>query len=210
MFIPITIATLAALTVAVFLLSIFWPRFSPRLRHRLIRLAVFVIIVHLFFITSKWNTTSDRLNILINWFAIAGYEFLVLLFTRLSPRWLTLPSAIVLLIPIFSSTVIFPLADGFQPGSVTQVPIGNHLVYDVNPWINAGGGHAGVDVKIYYRPPFLPFLQHKIRTIPFNNRECNSFAATATTVPDRKVIVGRCPSWPSQPMNTLEKVFPLH
>jgi hypothetical protein len=210
MFIPITTVTLILLSVAVLLLSILWPTLSPRLRSLLIRLSIFVIVLHLVFLATKWNTSSERLNVLINWCAIACYELLILRFSCLSPRWLTLPSAVVLLVPVFSSSVLLPLTAIFLQGSNTQVSIGNHLVYDVNPWYNPGGGNAGVDVKVYYRPPLLPFLRHKVQSIPFNDHECNSSAATAAFIQDKKLIVGICPNWPSQPTKTLDKSFPLH
>ena len=90
---------------------------------------------------------------MINWLALAGFELLVLLFTRLSPKWLTIPSAIILIVPLFASSIVFPLTDIFIPGSRKESPIGNNFFYDVRPWSNSGGGNAGVDVLIYYHPP---------------------------------------------------------
>jgi hypothetical protein len=209
MFIPITAATLALLTAMMLLIGIFWSRFPSPLRSFLFRVSVLMIVIHLAFVATKWDTTSNRLNVLINWFAIAGYELLLFRFSRLSPRWLTLPSAIILLIPLFASSILLPLTSFFMTGRASPVSLDKHFFYEVNPWRNAGGGNAGVDVKIYYRSPFIPFLRHKVRTIPFNNQECNSYAATAAVFPDKKIVVGRCTNWPSQPSTTLEKVFSL-
>jgi hypothetical protein len=168
-----------------------------------------MIILHGLFVVTKWNTTSDRLNVLINWLAIAGYELLILLFSSLPPRWLTLPSTIILLIPLFASSIMGPLTNIFNPASHRNVALGDHLFYEVDPWMNAGGGTKGVDVNIYYRPPFAPFLRRKIQSTPFNDRECNSRSAFAIAFPTRRTVLFRCPNWPTQSTGTLDKVLPL-
>jgi len=209
MYIPITTAVLALLTVAMVLLRIFWSSIPSRMRFFLIRASIAVIVLHALFVVTKWNTTSDRLNVFINWLAIAGYELLVLLFSTLPPRWLTLPSTIILLIPLFSSSILGPLTYIFDPGSHKKVNLEDHLFYQIDPWSNAGSGSKGVDVVIYYHPPFAPFLRHRVRSIPFNDRECNSRAASAIVSPARKTAIFRCPNWPSQPTGTLDKVLPF-
>ena len=210
MYIPITTAVLALLTVAMVLLRIFWSRVPPQMKIFLIRASIAMIILHGLFVVTKWNTTSGQLNVLINWLAIAGYELLVLLFSTLPPRWLTLPSTIILLIPLFASSILGPLTYIFDPVSHTNVPLGNHLFYEIDPWTNAGSGSKGVDVVIYYRPAFAPFLRRKVQSMPFNDRECDSRAASAIAFPAKKAVLYRCPNWPSQPAGTLDKVLPLH
>src|SRR5260370_9742473 len=207
--IPITTAALVLLTATMILLRILWLRVSPRLRFSLICTSIAMIILHVLFEVTKWSTTSDLLNVLITWLAIAGYELLVLFFSRLSPRWLTIPSAAILLIPLFASSILLPLVPLFQSGSPQKVPIDNHFFYDVRPWGNTGGGNTGADVLIYYRPPFAPFLRRRLQTIPFNNRECNANAAFAIPLPASKNFLGRCPHWPTQPPGTFDKVLPL-
>src|ERR1700754_3503548 len=149
MFIPITVVTLVLLTAAMFLIGVLWLRLHPRLISLLIRLSIAMIVIHLAFVATKWDTTSNRLKVLINWFAVAGYELLLLLFARMSPRWLTIPSAAILIAPLFASSVLLPLTPLFMPGAAAQVSIGNRFFYEVDPWRNAGGGNEGVDVKIY-------------------------------------------------------------
>src|SRR5260370_22009427 len=136
MYMPITTAALALLTAAMLLLRIFWSRVPPRLKFFLIRASIAMIILHGLFVATKWTTTSDRLNVFINWLAIAGYELLVLLFSRLSPRWLTLPSAIILLIPLFASSILVPLTHLFAPASRKNLSLGYHLFYEVSPLSN--------------------------------------------------------------------------
>lgn len=207
--IPITIAALASLTAAMILLRIFWLHLPSRLRYFLIRASIAVIALHVFFVLTKWSTTSDRLNTLINWLAIAGYALLVVLFSRLSPRWLTIPSAVILLVPIFAASILIPLTRLFDPGSPRNIPIGNHLFYEIYPWTNTGGGNAGVDVIIYHIPPFASFLRHKLQVIPYNDGECNSNATTVTLLSNPKAVLGHCPRWPNQGPGTVEKRLPL-
>ena len=209
MYIPLTTAALALLTVAMILLRIFWSRVPPRLRFLLIRASIAIIALHGLFAVTKWTTTSERLNVLINWLAIAGYELLVLLFSRLPPRWLTLPSTIILLIPLFASSILGPLTDIFEPASHKNLPLGDHLYYQINPWTNSGGGNKGVDVIIYYRPPFVPFLRHKLQSIPFNDQECNSRAASAVALPAKKTVLARCPHSTAQPAKSEDRIVRL-
>jgi hypothetical protein len=207
--IPLTTAALALVTVAMLLLRIFWNRFPPLLRFVLIRASIVFVIIQAFFAVTKWGTTSDLLNVLINWLAIAAYELLVLLFSRLSPRWLTSICAIILLIPVFASSILLPLTELFNPYTSKKVPISHHFFYEIKPWGNAGGGSDGVDLLICYRPAFAPFLRRKIQPIPFNNRECHAMAATAILSPDAKTVLGRCPSWPSDPAGTVDRALRL-
>jgi hypothetical protein len=168
-----------------------------------------MVILHGLFVATKWNTTSDRLNVFINWLAIAGYELLLLLFSRLPPRWLTLPSTIILLVPLFAASILGPLAYLFDPAPHKNLPLGDHLFYEIDPWANAGRGNQGVDLVVYYRPPFAPFLRHRVQAVPFNDRECNSRAASAIASPAKKAVVARCPNWPSQYAGTVDKLLPL-
>ena len=209
MYIPITIATLAFVTTAMVILSIFWLRVPSRLRFFLLRASIAIIILHAFFEISKWSTASDHLNVLINWLAIAGYELLVLLFGRLYPRWLTIPCSLVLLIPLFAASILQPLTSLFHLGSNKKQPLGNHYSYEVIPWANVGGGNAGVDVQIYYTPSFAPFLRHRLQTVPFNNQECNAYAASAVVSPTAREVVGHCPRWGSESLGTFDKSLPL-
>jgi hypothetical protein len=210
MYIPITTAALASLTAAMILLQVFWLRVPSRLRSFLTRASIAIIILHALFVVTKWTTTSDQLNVIINWLAIAGYELLVLLFSRMSPRWLTIPSAAILIIPLFAASIVFPLAHIFDPGSNKNLFIADHLFYEIEPWANTGGGNAGINILIYYYPPFVPFFRHKLQSIPFNDHECNANAAFAIPGPNAKTVVGRCPRWPTEPAGSIDKLVIVH
>jgi hypothetical protein len=209
MYLPITIVALALLTAVMIVLRIFWSRLPPRLACFLIRLSIGLVILQAIFFATKWSTTSDHVNVLLNWLAIAGYELIVLLFAGLSPRWLTVPSTIILLIPLFAASVIIPLTNFFDPHSSETVRIGDHLFYEIKPWTNVGGGNGGIDILVYRGSSILPFLRHKLQTIPFNNDECDSSASSATALPEKRAVLGRCPRWPSQAGGYEEKLLPL-
>jgi hypothetical protein len=207
--IPLTTATLALVTLAMLLLRIYWGRVPAHFRFVLIRTSIALVILQAFFSATKWGTTSDLLNVIINWLAIAAYELLVLLFSRLSPRWLTSICAAILLIPVFASSVLLPLTDLFNPYTNKKATMSRNFFYEVKPWGNVGDGTDGVDLQICYRPTLAPFLRRKIQPIPFNNRECHAMAVTATISLDRKVVLARCPRWPSEPEGTVDKTFRL-
>ncbi len=208
MHLPITIAALASLMAAMMLLRILWPRLPSRLRYLLIRASIVSVTLHVLFVVTKWSTLSDRLDTLVNWLAIAGYVLLVLLFSRLSPRWLTIPSAVILILPVFATSIVIPLTRVFEPGSARNIPLENHLFYEVNPWANIGGT-AGVDVSIYYIPPFAPFLRRRILVIPYNEGECNTSATYVTLLSNANGVLGHCPRRPSQGPGTVDKRFPF-
>ncbi|WP_158945232.1 hypothetical protein [Granulicella sp. S190] len=207
--VPLTTAALLLLTMAMLLLRTFWSTLPYRLRFGLLIVCVFLVLLQGFFSAAKWGTISDKLNILIYWLAVAAYELLVLLFTRMSPKWLTSLSAVILLAPVFAASIVLPLGELFDPATYTKVPMGNHFFYEVKPWNNPGEGNKGVDLIVSYRPPIAPFLRHKVRIIPFNNRECDTNGATAVAFPSTKTVLGRCPRWPAEPAGTVDKVFPL-
>jgi hypothetical protein len=209
MYLPITLITLALLTIVMIILRIFWSRLPPRLTPFLIRLSIAFVALQGVFAATKWSTTSAHMNVLINWLAIAGYELVILCFAGLSPRWLTVPSTIILLIPLFAASIMIPLTHLFDPHSPDSVPVGDHLFYEIDPWTNIGGGNGGVDIIVYRRSTIFPFLRHKIQAIPFNNEECNSKAAHAVALPEKRAVLGRCPRWPSQPAGYDEKLLLL-
>ena len=206
---PLTFVTLILLTVAMVVLGIVWPSVPSRLQFFLPRAAIVLVLLHGFFELTKWGTTSARLNTLINWLAVAGYELLIVLFARLSPRWLTTVSAAILILPVFASSVVSPLALIFHTGTIKKIPVSRNLYYKSVGWDTGGNETSGVDLDIYYRPTFLPFLSHKLQTQSFNTDECNAFAATILPGPDPDTVLARCPHWPSQPPGNDDKLVPL-
>lgn len=196
--------------VALLCLRIFWMRVPHPLRSVLVSASIGAVVVHAFFVLTKWGTSLTYVNVIINWLAIAGYQLLILLFSRLSPRWLTSICTVILLAPLFAASVLFPLAMIFQPGAIKRVPIGNDLFYKVSPWSNDGAANSGIDLDIFYRPSFAPFLSRKVQSQPFNMQECNVYAAFVTLGPNPRTVIAHCPNWPSQPPGTVDRLLLLH
>jgi hypothetical protein len=209
MFLPITFATLALLTVAMVLLGVFWERVPLRLRFFIPSAAFALIILHALFVVTKWGTTSSRLNILINWLAVAGYELLIVLFARLPPRWLTSLSAAILIVPLFAASIVMPLALVFDTSKIEKVPVAHNLYYQRVEWEAAGNATPGVDLEVYYRSPLFPFLSRRVQTQSFNKDQCDAFAATIQPGPDAETVLARCPHWPSQPPGNRDILLPL-
>lgn len=208
MHVPITTITLALMTFLVFLVRVFWLRLPSIVRFFLIRAALVLIVIHVLFSVTNWTTTSDRLNVVLKWLAIGGYELLLMLFSSFSPKWLTSICAFILLVPVFSSTIVLPLTRIFDPTPYRLQPIGNNLYYQNLPW--GVPDNSGTLLLIYYKPSFAPFLRRNMLDFPFNNQECNANAAFAILRPDGKHILARCPHWPSQMPGSDDRIFPIH
>jgi hypothetical protein len=200
MHVPITTATLVLLTLAMLLLRIFWLHVPARVRFYLIRIAVVLITLHVILTITKWETASDLVNVMIKWLAVASYELLLMLFTRLHPRWLTSICGVVLLVPIFASSILMPLTYLFDHSRNETKSIGNDLFYQRVLWgdMNDISANSGADILLSYRPRLAPFLRRYLRNIPFNNQQCNTRAAFAELGPNPKTVLARCPHWPSQ------------
>ena len=194
--IPLTTVVLLLVTAAMVMVRVFWPRIPAWLRYVLIRFACVSAVVQLLITGSRWSTGSNLANALINWFAIAGYILLVLLFTRLRPRWLTTISGIILIIPVFASSILIPLGNVFTPTPNRPVYVAKDLAFERIVWKE--GPSSGIDFTLYRRPLWAPFLRHKLGYVPFNNNQCHTAAATATLEPDGKNVRVICPPWQDQ------------
>ncbi len=203
--IPLTTAVLLLLTAALVMVCIFWLRVPPMLRVFLVRLACVSAVVQLLIAGSRWSTGSNLVNAIINWLAIAGYILLILLFTRLHPRWLTTISGIILLIPVFASSILTPLGNVFTPTPNRPVYIARGLAYERVVWVE--GPSSGINFVLYRRPVWAPFLRKKIDYVPFNNQQCHTAASTATLEPDGMNVRVLCPPWPGQNTETVERTI---
>jgi hypothetical protein len=205
--IPLTTTTLVLLVVAMVMVRTFWLRIPAWLRSFLVRFACISAAVQLLITASTWSTGSNLVNAIINWLAIAGYILLILLFTRLHPRWLTTISGIILIIPIFASSVLIPLGNVFTPTPNRPVYIAKGLAYERVVWVE--GPSSGINFLLYRRPLWAPFLRKKIDYVPFNNQQCHTAASTATLEPDGKNVRVLCPPWPGQNTETVERTIRL-
>src|SRR5580698_9617540 len=209
--IELTAVTLALMTLAIILLGIFWLRVPLPLRSFLVRAAIAAIILHAALTATHWGIAYDRLDVLIKWLGVAGYEILLMLFARMSPRWLTSICAFILMLPVFASSVMLPLITIFDPVTYLLYPFAKNYAYLKHPWGQGEGATSktGVEITIYYRPHLLPFLRQDRQVIFFSNQQCNTDAAYVLPGPRPKTVLARCPRWPSQPPGTEDQIVPL-
>lgn len=210
MHIPLTIALLGLLTAATFLLRGWWWRIPIWLRRLVMGLASFMVLIRFFFLVSQWSTVSPRFNALLCWTGVAGYEILLARFSLMRPKWLTAPSAAILLLPLLGSTLLLPLTRIFDWSPADISPIGGHYICEKSPWDTASIGNSGVDLIVFYRPPYLPFLRHFVQRNSFSDGQCNSAASSAAADLTRRVIYFRCPALAGKQQRDVEQILPLH
>lgn len=148
---------------------------------------------------THWSTASIRWNAALYWVSIASYEFLLILFTRLRPRWLTLTIAIILILPILSASVFLPLAALFNPPPVTTAVLGDHLISERTPWGSGPLATTGTDLTVYYQPAWAPFLHRRRRSARYFGGQCDAAGAYAVLQPDHESVLMCCPASPDQP-----------
>ena len=199
MHVPLTLALFAALIGFSVLLRIRWPRLSRRLRRVLIASAMSAILLQVLIHVIKWTPNSDRAYRLLSWAAVAGYVFLMILWTRMSPRWLTTLCAVILILPLLGPSLLFPLAMLFGVPAPLDTQLADTLFSEQIRWRAVFGGTSGVDIEIYYRPAWAPFIRRSGRGVRLYDNQCNTAAVSIVLTADRKSAMVSCPPWPGQP-----------
>jgi hypothetical protein len=209
MYIPHTFALLALLTAAVVVLRQRWWNLAPWLRGFVLGLAAALVFIRFFFIVSKWSTTSTHFNALLCWTCILGYEVLLARFSLMRPRWLTSVCALILMTPALGSTLFLPLTQIFDWSKADISSIGGPYICEKSPWDTADIGNTGMDLIVFYRPSFAPFLRHIAQRSSFGDDQCDAAAASAVADPALKVVHFRCPGRPGK-QKDIENTLPLH
>jgi hypothetical protein len=207
----LTAGVLALLLFAIILLRVFWTRVPAKTRSFLVYSGLAMMFIHVAFAVTKWSTTSDRFNSIINWGAVAGYMLIIVLFTLHRPRWLTTISAAILILPVFASNIILPLRDLFSTDSPSIVRIDNRYIYAKNRWHESGENqNSGVDLMVFYQPRFLP-LRRKLQRATFNDMQCDASASSANIDRVSKIIHFHCPaSSTAIGLEPIDLLLPLH
>lgn len=198
MYIPLTIAVLGLLTVAMIVLRFFWWRLPLRLQTLLPVIGAGLALLRLFSVALQWSTTSLQANVLLQWGAVLGYELLLVRFSLMRPQWLTAVCAAILFVPLFGSTLLLPLTKLFHRDPVEITSIGGSYLGERMAWESVAGQNTGYDLTVYYRPPLLPFLRHQVQRFAFNTVECDAAASYAVANPAQKTVRFFCPGNPGQ------------
>jgi hypothetical protein len=211
MHVPLTLAALAALTTALLLLRIFWPRVPMRTQRVLTALAGVILILCAVTSATRWNPISPTLQALARWAAFASYEFFILLFTLFRPKRLTIPIAAVLILPILSASTLLPLGELFDSFPHATVRLDDHL-FAVKTIIDRRSVAANAtDLGVFYRTPFLPLLQRRVAATRFFDTQCNASASFAKIDPDRTSVILNCPASPTEPSGApVVERHPIH
>jgi hypothetical protein len=197
--VPLTIFTLALFTAAIVLLRLRWQRLSRNWKQRLIRFGIASIGTLLLTVLARVSTTSDQVNVLVYWCCILSYIFFVVLFTLIRPYWLTSLIAVILLVPLLSSSAILPLGAIFAHQQHHETALGAGLTSDLVTIDPLAPAATGADLSIYRRPAWAPFLQRKLFGARYFDTECHASAAIATLQPDRRGVLMICPAAPDRP-----------
>lgn len=194
MHLPLTFGLLGLLTGAVLLLRLLWWRLPWWLRRTVLGTACAMVLLRVLSIATQWSMTSTRLNAVICWTAVAGYEILLARFSLMRPRWLTSISAIVLLTPLIGSTLLIPLTRVFDWSVADISHLGGPYILERSPWDTDESGNSGVDLIVFYRPPLLPFLRHFAQRASFGEDECNPGAASVQADRKAHTVHFHCPA----------------
>lgn len=216
MHVPFTLAVLALLTLPLLWLRFRWPMLSRRARRAVLLVPCAVVALKLLSIVTAWTFSSFVLHTLHFWLLTLSYILLLLLFTRLRPRWLTTTVALILAVPIFSASIFLPLTALFDTAPRVTRPLGGNYLSELSPWATANGGATGNDLDIYYQPHWLPFLRHRAGGGRLYDEQCNTAAATAQLDPSGKTATLFCPARPATgpsadaPETSHQFLVPLH
>ena len=78
------------------------------------------------------------------------------------------------------------------------------------PWRAVFGGTSGVDLNIYYRPAWLPFVRHGVSFVRLYNGQCNTSEVSVVLSADHTRAMVSCPPWPGQPAEqSYDLILPL-
>jgi hypothetical protein len=193
------LATLVVFTVIFLAVRFRWHHLSARTHKACLTAAGIIFMLSALKPVTRWSPASDTLTALLEWARDLSYIFLMLLFTLVRPRWLSVPIAVVLILPIFSSSLILPLGDIFNAAPRTYADLGSNIQSVRTPFYRSDH-NSGVDFMVYYRPAWMPLLRYRITGDRFVNTQCNASEAFAVLEPEPKPgrVIVRCPAWTPQ------------
>lgn len=209
--VQLTFGLLAGLSAVMVLIRIFWLRIPGWLRKLMASCAVIVpAVVGIGFVT-KWSAPSLQLNHVLYWLCILSYIFLMIMFTRLRPLWLTGIIAVVLIVPVLSSSIFLPLSTLFGIPPTIKSRIGGNIVSERVLWGPGAPDVSGTDLTIYYQPRWLPFVRRSLLSARYYGAQCDAWAAYAVLQPDQRNVLMVCPASPRLgPDSARSIVLPLY
>ena len=177
-------------------LRLLWPRLSLASRRTLQSLAFLLLLLTLVSAVTKWHFTNHRIGEAEAWLRIVACQFVIVFFTLLRPRLLTVPTAAVLLLLTFGTMVTGPLSGLFRKTSFTEQHIADRYYLDTIPWQSddaGAGANSGVDFDLYYKQSPSAHLRRSIFGTRLYDSQCRTAATYATLSPATHTITVHCP-----------------
>ena len=196
MHLPLTYFVLTTVGVGLVLIGWRWWSFSRAARRLMLGVAVTAIALRMMEMAFHCSPASFRVDAMLCWFSTVGYGLLLVRFSLLRPRWLTIPVAAVLALPVCSATLVLPLTEVFDRTPPTVAQIGGGL-YSVRRRIETSPVAVnGAEFDIYSRPAWAPFLRRQRETARLFDTQCDTSAMYAVLLPGNRAVRVTCPDWP--------------
>ena len=195
----LTLLGLLGMTAVAISLRLLWPRTSSRTRHILLLTAAILCLPAFAPLLLKWETTSEPVNTALLWLRLFAYELCVVFFTLLRPRWLTCIVAVILTLPLFSSSIVGPLGGALQSGAPVVRPISGGYFLELLPWSSGPAQNTGADLVLFYQPPSTRLFRRSFVGIRLYDSQCRTPATFATVNPAIPAIDVHCPPLTTDP-----------
>ena len=204
----LALTTLLLLMAGLVVLRFRWQHLKRPTRFRLLALAIALILPAVLAIVTGWQSTSVTIDNLLLWLQAFGYVLIVVFFTLLRPRWLSIGISVILLLPLLSSSSLAPLSILFTARPYRTVPIGSGYYLETAPWTSGPGENSGVEYTVFYRPGSPGFFRRGIRGGRLYESQCRTAEAFGTLDSEANRITLHCPALTPQSPE-FEQVIPV-
>ena len=195
----LTYSALACLVLLCVILRIVVPRCSPSRRRQLALLLLLVLLPALLNTVSRWETTSLFLNASLLWTRFFAYELCIVLFSLIRPRVLTSAIAVVLTLPLFSSSVAGPASALFSQAKPHTRSVSANYFLELLPWSSGPHQNTGADFVLFYQPSGISFLRRPFMGARLYDSQCRTPDTTSTIDPATDHITVHCPPLTTDP-----------
>lgn len=202
-----TIGLLLAVTLGAIVLRAYWDRIPHGVEKALFVAGAIVVAIRFLFLVTRWGMASSRMNAILCWLAVIAYELILVRFSLMRPRWLTSLCAVVLLLPMFASSLLLPLTKIFDAPTANRIAIAMNYELEREPWDAKINGRSGYDFGILYRPSWIP-LQRMAQRSSFSDEQCRAIEATASVDTQKHLVHFHCPGHHGQ-ASDIDLALPL-
>jgi hypothetical protein len=149
--------------------------------------------LYAFMLCTQWVCTSALANEIVGALAVGGYSLLVLLLT-VFPSKIARLLPVLLLLPVPAAMVWLPLS-ARSSGPIATQHVAGELYVDKWRWDAGAFGSSGTILLLYEKPRLVPFVEHRLQRVVFDESKCQSDRAFVVMQADRRHALARCP-WP--------------